>query len=47
MGIPVWQYALTMGGYIGILLVLVEVMRKNPKFALVFWLASLLTFPLW
>lgn len=47
MGIPVWQYALTMGGYIGILLVLVEVMRKNPKFALFFWLASLLTFPLW
>lgn len=47
MNIPVWQYALTMGGYILLLLGLVEMMRKMPRFALAFWLASLLSFPFW
>ena len=45
--ILLWQFVLTLGGCIGVLLVLVEVMRKKPKFALFFWLASLLTVPLW
>ncbi|WP_119395448.1 hypothetical protein [Salinibius halmophilus] len=45
--IPIWQYVLSMGGYIVLLLALVEVMRKKPWFALVFWLLSLLSFPFW
>jgi hypothetical protein len=47
MNIPVWQYVVTMSGYIFILLALIEVMRRFPRFAAVFWLASLLTVPLW
>jgi len=47
MNIPIWQYAVSMISYILILLLVVEVMRKHPKFAAIFWLASLLTFPLW
>ncbi len=47
MTIPVWQYFLTMGGYIVLLLILVEVMRRFPKFAAVFWVLSLLSFPFW
>lgn len=45
--LPFWYYALSMGAYIGVLLLIVEIMRKNIRFALVFWLLSLLTFPLW
>ena len=33
--------------YIAVLLVIVDIMRKNPRFALVFWVLALLTFPLW
>ncbi|MEN3159038.1 hypothetical protein ABC502_11705 [Alkalimonas sp. NCh-2] len=47
MDIPVWQYVFTMSFYILLLLGLVEIMRKKPVFAMVFWLLSLLTFPLW
>lgn len=47
MDIPVWQYVVTMSTYIVLLLIAVEVMRLNPKFAVVFWVLSLLTFPLW
>ena len=47
MNIPVWQYVVTMSGYIFILLALIEVMRRFPKFSAVFWLLSLLTVPLW
>ncbi len=38
---------LSMVLYIAVLLVIVDVMRKNPRFALVFWFVALLTFPLW
>ncbi len=47
MEIPVWQYVLSMGGYIALLLVVVGVMRRYYRFANGFWIASLLTFPLW
>ncbi|MFO7880576.1 MAG: hypothetical protein R6V52_11110 [Bacteroidales bacterium] len=47
MNIPIWQYAVSMISYIAILLLIIEVMRKHPKFAAIFWLASLFTFPLW
>ncbi|MCG7405920.1 hypothetical protein MH117_00690 [Paenibacillus sp. ACRRX] len=47
MNIPVWQYSISMIGYIVLLLVIVGVMRKHYKFAHWFWIASLLTFPLW
>jgi len=43
LGIQVFSMAL----YIVVLLVIVDVMRKKPRFALVFWLLALLTFPLW
>lgn len=45
--IPAWQYAVTMGGYMAILLAIVSIMRKHYKFANWFWILSLLTFPLW
>lgn len=47
MNIPVWQYVVSMGGYFLLLLGIVEVMRKYYKFANWFWMASLITFPLW
>lgn len=47
MSIPFWQYALSMGAYFLILIGIVAVMRKHYKFANIFWIASLLTFPLW
>ena len=47
MNIPIWQYIASMTVYIVLLLLLIEVMRKNYKFAAIFWLLSLLTFPLW
>ena len=47
MNIPVWQYLISMPLYIGILLILVELMRKHYRISAVFWLLSLLTFPLW
>ncbi|SMG36879.1 hypothetical protein [Paenibacillus aquistagni] len=47
MDIPVWQYCISMIGYIILLLVIVGIMRKHYKFAHWFWIASLLTFPLW
>jgi hypothetical protein len=36
-----------MGGYIALLFAMVSVMRKYYRFANWFWLAALLTFPLW
>ncbi|WP_240473447.1 hypothetical protein [Ferrimonas senticii] len=36
-----------MTGYIVFLLLLVEFMRKTPRFTFVFWLLALLTAPLW
>ncbi len=47
MGISTLQYIVSMAFYVAILLLMVEVMRKNHRFALVFWILSLLTFPLW
>ncbi|MCT4640641.1 MAG: hypothetical protein N4A72_23295 [Bacteroidales bacterium] len=47
MNIPIWQYVASMSAYIIILLLMVEFMRKNIRFAAIFWILSLLTFPLW
>ncbi len=47
MDIPIWQYVVSMTVYIVLLMLVVELMRKKYKFAAVFWLLSLLTFPLW
>lgn len=47
MNISVWQYVLSMGGYFALLLLIVEGMRKYYKFANWFWIATLLTIPLW
>ncbi|PID93314.1 MAG: hypothetical protein CSA96_00175 [Bacteroidetes bacterium] len=47
MDIPIWQYLVSMPIYIGLLLILVEIMRKNYKFAAIFWILALFTFPLW
>ncbi len=47
MEISVGQYILSMSGYILVLLGVIEIMRKNPKFAFVFWILALFTFPLW
>ncbi len=42
-----WEYMISMLSYILILFMVIEVMRKNPKFSFVFWLLALLTFPFW
>jgi hypothetical protein len=47
MNIPIWQYALSMILYIGLLMVSVDIMRKYNKIALLFWIAAIFTFPLW
>jgi hypothetical protein len=47
MNIPVWQYLASMIGYIVILLFVVDLMRKHYKFAAIFWILTLFTFPLW
>lgn len=47
MNIPVWQYIVSMSVYIVLLMLIVELMRKNYRFAAIFWILSLLTFPLW
>jgi hypothetical protein len=47
MNISIWQYLVSMSIYIGLLLILVELMRKHYKITAIFWLLSLLTFPLW
>ncbi len=47
MDIPVWQYVVSMSGYILFLLLLVEGMRRTPRLTGAFWLISLLTAPLW
>ena len=41
------QFGLSMVAYICILLLMVEIMRKNNRLAFIFWIASLFTFPLW
>jgi hypothetical protein len=47
MNTPVFQYVLSMGGYIALLIAIVATMRKYYRFASWFWVAALLTFPLW
>ncbi|MFC1527194.1 hypothetical protein ACFL5D_00420 [Candidatus Neomarinimicrobiota bacterium] len=47
MDISISQYAISMLLYIAILFLIIELMRKYHRFALIFWLLSLLTFPLW
>jgi uncharacterized membrane protein (UPF0136 family) len=47
MNIPVWKYVLSMGVYFTLLMAIVGCMRKYYKFSNWFWLASLLTFPIW
>lgn len=47
MGGSLIQYVFTMGIYIIVLMLIVEFMRKNYRFASWFWLATLLTFPIW
>ncbi len=47
MSIPIWQYAISMSCYFFFLLFLIGFMRKNYKFTHIFWIASLLTFPIW
>ncbi len=47
MNIPVWTYALSMSVYFTLLMVILGCMRKHYKFSNWFWLASLLTFPIW
>lgn len=47
MSLPIWQYVLSMGTYFLFLLALIHIMRKHYKFATIFWMCSLLTFPLW
>lgn len=47
MNISIWQYILSMSVYIILLFLMIEYMRKNYKAAAIFWLLSLLSFPLW
>jgi hypothetical protein len=47
MNIPVWQYLVSMPVYIGLLLLMVELMRKHYKLSAVFWIIALFSFPLW
>lgn len=47
MNISMSQYIISMSAYIFLLLLLVEFMRKNMKFAAIFWILALFTFPLW
>lgn len=47
MNIPIWQYLVTITVYVIALLFIVEIMRKQPKLAAIFWILTLFTFPLW
>ena len=47
MEISVLQYAISMTIYIVVLLLMVEGMRRNHRFAMIFWILALFTFPLW
>ncbi|MBO8159424.1 MAG: hypothetical protein H0Z36_07670 [Thermosyntropha sp.] len=44
---PAWQYVVSMSAYIAFLLFFIAFMRKHYKLSMYFFLASLLTFPLW
>jgi len=47
MDLPWWSYAISMPLYFVFLLWVVDYFRKHPKASAYFWLATLLTFPLW
>lgn len=47
MNIPIWQYVLSMGGYIALLTLVITIMRRYYRFANIFWILALFTFPLW
>lgn len=47
MTIPIWQYLVSMLLYIILLMLAVEFMRKQYRLAAIFWILTLLTFPLW
>lgn len=47
MNIPVWQYLVSMPLYVGILLIMVELMRKHYRASAIFWVIALFSFPLW
>ncbi|MBU3105029.1 hypothetical protein [Clostridium gasigenes] len=47
VGLPWWQYVISMSGFIIFLLLLIDFMRKHPKFTNLFWIAGLCTFPVW
>lgn len=47
MSIPTWQYIASMFTYFMFLLFIIKIMRKHYVFANYFWIASLLTFPIW
>lgn len=47
MSLAWWQYALSMGIYIAVLLGIIWFMRKYYRIANWVWIASLFTFPLW
>ena len=47
MDIPVWKYILSMGAYFTLLMAIVGLTRKYYKISNWFWIASLLTFPIW
>ncbi len=47
MNIPIWQYLISMTGYLIALLLIIEIMRKHYRFAAIFWILALFTFPLW
>ncbi len=47
MDIPVWEYVVSMSVYFMLLIFIVEFMRKHYRFSSIFWIVTLLTFPLW
>jgi len=47
MTTPYWQYLISMPLYVVLLMLAVEFMQKNYRFAAIFWVLSLFTFPLW
>lgn len=47
MNLPLWQYLVSMPLYVGILLIMIELMRKYYKASAIFWILTLFTFPLW
>lgn len=47
MDIPILKYVVSMTGYFTLLIFIVSFMRKHYRFANLFWLLALFSFPLW